>query len=196
MQQNVCDAKAGHDTRRRNILALSAALAAARAGEQGRGFAVGAGEVRTLARRGARTAKEIKDPVGESVQRVESGAKPAKEARATIVEVVTSVQQASDIMTSGRKPHDEIARIGISRGVRAIGHGASRRPGQDIDESATINCADQLAARRSYTALHVKQQAPGFQQPRYVITIAIDTFCGRIVLWTLSHTPHACVTSL
>jgi methyl-accepting chemotaxis protein len=81
-----------------NILALNAAVEAARAGEQGRGFAVVANEVRTLAQRSAGAAKEIKELIGDSVDKVAAGSRLVGEAGTTIQEVVASVRRVSDIM--------------------------------------------------------------------------------------------------
>jgi methyl-accepting chemotaxis protein len=82
-----------------NILALNAAVEAARAGEQGRGFAVVATEVRNLAQRSAAAAKEIKELIGDSVDKVDAGARLVDQAGATMEEIVTSVRRVTDIMS-------------------------------------------------------------------------------------------------
>ncbi len=81
-----------------NILALNAAVEAARAGEQGRGFAVVAAEVRNLAQRSAAAAKEIKELIGDSVDKVEAGSRMVNSAGATMNDVVASVKRVTDIM--------------------------------------------------------------------------------------------------
>ncbi|HEY8094651.1 MAG TPA: methyl-accepting chemotaxis protein, partial [Methylobacter sp.] len=82
-----------------NILALNAAVEAARAGEQGRGFAVVAGEVRSLAQRAASAAGEIKNLIGDSVEKVEDGSKLVTQAGKTMEDIVNSIRGVTAIMS-------------------------------------------------------------------------------------------------
>lgn len=82
-----------------NILALNAAVEAARAGEQGRGFAVVAEEVRNLAQRAAGAAGEIRNLIGDSIDKVDEGSKLVAQAGKTMEEIVASIGNVTVIMS-------------------------------------------------------------------------------------------------
>jgi methyl-accepting chemotaxis protein len=103
-----------------NILALNAAVEAARAGEQGRGFAVVAGEVRNLAQRAAAAAGEIKQLIGDSVEKVEDGTKLVAQAGKTMQEIVGAIRGVSGIMSEIRAASMEQT-SGIEQVNQAIG---------------------------------------------------------------------------
>jgi methyl-accepting chemotaxis protein len=83
-----------------NLLALNAAVEAARAGDAGRGFAVVAAEVRALAQRSSTASKEIKGLIGVSNQNVEKGVALVNKAGTTLGDIVTSVRQAAEIVST------------------------------------------------------------------------------------------------
>ena len=130
-----------------NILALNAAVEAARAGEQGRGFAVVASEVRNLAQRSASAAKEIKNLIGDSVEKVDSGSKLVDAAGKTMKEIVTSVKHVADIMS-------EITAAGLeqSTGIEEVNRAITQ-----MDEMTQQNAA--LVEQAAAAAESMEEQA-------------------------------------
>ncbi|MBU2510666.1 HAMP domain-containing protein [bacterium] len=81
-----------------NLLALNAAVEAARAGKYGKGFAVVAEEVRNLAARSAKAAKNTTDLLSNSVNEVENGVEKADKAAEALQEINTSIIKVNDII--------------------------------------------------------------------------------------------------
>jgi len=130
-----------------NILALNAAVEAARAGEQGRGFAVVATEVRALAQRSSSAAKEIKDLIMLSVERVQTGSTLAGQAGQTMSEIIGAVQRVTDIMGEISSASSEQS-SGIDQVSRAV---------TQMDEATQQNAA--LVEQASAAAKSLEQQA-------------------------------------
>ncbi|MDQ7981209.1 methyl-accepting chemotaxis protein [Paraburkholderia sp. SARCC-3016] len=141
-----------------NILALNAAVEAARAGEQGRGFAVVAGEVRSLAQRSATAAKEIRQLIGASVERVNNGSALVEQAGATMGEILQAVRRVTDIMGEIAAASEE-----QSSGISQVGRAVAQMDEVTQQNAALVEQATAAAAALQDQAARLREAVDAFR---------------------------------
>lgn len=102
-----------------NLLALNAGVEAARAGEAGKGFAVVAQEVRELAQRSAKAAKEINQLIKSSSDEVKTGVKLVADTGVALEGIQNNVASVNEHMTAIAGAAKEQA-IGLSEVNSAV----------------------------------------------------------------------------
>lgn len=140
-----------------NLLALNAAVEAARCGQQGKGFAVVAEEVRNLAARSAKAARETAGLIEGSVAKTRNGAVIADQTAEALSEIVDGVSRAADLVAEIAMAVNEQA-----QGIAQVNQGLGRVDQVMQQNMTSAELTAGTAAQLSYLAEQLRQMLSRF----------------------------------